>query len=83
VVSDKMAKTAVVRVMLIAKHPKYGRMVKKYQKFKAHDEKKVSKVGDTVRIRETRPLSKDKHFMVAEVIKKVAIPKIELKEETK
>ena len=83
VVSDKMQKTAVVRVTFIAKHPKYGRVVKHYKKFKAHDEKKIAKAGDAVRIEETRPLSKDKFFRVTEVIKKIAPPKVELKEEVK
>ncbi|TRZ49555.1 30S ribosomal protein S17 [bacterium] len=83
VVSDKMQKTAIVRVTLITKHPKYGRVVKHYNKFKVHDEKKVAKVGDTVRIQETRPLSKDKRFRIVEVIKKVELPEIELKEEVK
>ncbi len=72
VISDKMQKTVVVRINRTAKHPKYGRIVKHYLKFKAHDEKGVAKVGDTVRIEETRPLSKDKFFRVAEVIKKAS-----------
>jgi len=81
VVSDKMQKTAVVRVTRLAKHPKYGRMIKKYKKFKVHDEKKIVKVGDMVSIEETRPLSKDKRFRIIRVIKKVEAPQIELKEE--
>jgi small subunit ribosomal protein S17 len=83
VIGDKMQKTAIVRVTLIAKHPKYGRVVRQYNKFKAHDEKKAAKVGDTVRIEETRPLSKDKRFRVVEIIKKAELPGIELKEEIK
>ena len=81
VVSDKMQKTVIVRVTRLSKHPKYGKIVKIYNKFKAHDEKKVAKIGDTVRIEETRPLSKDKRFRVVEVIKKVQTPYIEIKEE--
>jgi small subunit ribosomal protein S17 len=83
VTSDKMQKTVVVMVTRITKHPKYGRMVKQYNKFKAHDEKGIAKIGDAVKIEETRPLSKDKRFRLVEVIKKVEIPQIELKEETK
>ena len=88
VVSDKMQKTVVVKIMRMAKHPKYGRIIKKYNKFKAHDEKGVAKAGDTVRIEETRPLSKDKRFRVTEVLKKtlrphVELKDVELKEETK
>jgi small subunit ribosomal protein S17 len=81
VISNKMQKTIVVRIMRITKHAKYGRMVKRYNKFKVHDEKNIAKVGDTVRIEEARPLSKDKRFRLAEVIKKVEIPQVELKEE--
>jgi small subunit ribosomal protein S17 len=83
VVSDKMQKTIVVRVMSMAKHPKYGRIIRKYNKFKAHDEKKAAKTGDTVRISETRPLSKDKRFRLIEVVKKALTPQAELKEEIK
>ena len=81
VVSDKMQKTAVVRVTFTAKHPKYGRITSQDKKFKAHDEKKIAKIGDMVRIEETRPVSKDKFFRITEVIKKLESPKVELKEE--
>lgn len=70
VISDKMQKTCIVRVTRLAKHPKYGKIVKKYNKFKVHDEKKIAKIGETVRIEETRPISKDKRFRLIEVIKK-------------
>ena len=70
VISDKMQKTVVVRVMRMSKHPKYSRVNKSYNKFKAHDELGLAKFGDTVAIEETRPLSKDKHFRVLKVIKK-------------
>lgn len=83
VTSDKMQKTIIVMVTRITKHPKYGRMVKRYNKFKAHDEKGIAKIGDAVRIEETRPLSKDKRFRLTEVIKKVEIPQVQLKEEAK
>ena len=82
VVSDKMQKTVVVRVMQTKKDPKYSRIGKTFNKFKAHNESQVAKLGDTVRIEETRPLSKDKHFRVTEVLKKAQGAKIEVKEET-
>jgi small subunit ribosomal protein S17 len=81
VVSDKMQKTVVVRTMRLARHSKYSKILRKYNKYKAHDEKAIAKLGDTVRITETRPLSKDKRFMVSEVIKKAGAPAIELKED--
>ncbi len=82
VISDKMQKTVVVRVMRMSKHAKYSRVSKTYNKFKAHDESGIAKLGDTVRIEETRPLSKDKHFRVLEVIKKAQrADKVEIKEE--
>ncbi len=83
VVSDKMQKTITVKVMGMAKHPKYGRIIRKYNTFKAHDENKVAKMGDKVRIVETRPLSKNKRFRMIEVVKKELAPQLELKEETK
>jgi large subunit ribosomal protein L14 len=68
-----MEKTIIVRVAYMSKHPKYGRIVKKYRKFKAHDEKRLAKHGDVVRIEETRPLSKDKRFRLLEIVKKAAV----------
>jgi len=70
VVSDKMQKTVVVKTMHLTRHAKYSKTVKLRNKFKAHDEKGVAKLGDTVRIVETRPLSKDKRFIVKQIIKK-------------
>ena len=61
VVSDKMEKSIVVLVERKVKHPKYGKFVKKSTKFMAHDEKNEAGIGDTVRIMETRPLSKKSH----------------------
>lgn len=72
VVSDKMQKTVVVRTMHLTRHNKYSKTIKLYNKFKAHDEKGIAKLGDTVTIRETRPLSKDKRFVVKAVLKKAA-----------
>ncbi len=70
VVSDKMDKTIVVAVERKVKHPKYGKFVKKTTKFYAHDEKQDSHTGDTVRIMETRPLSKNKVWRLVEVIER-------------
>ena len=69
VVSDKMNKTRVVQVRSIAKHSKYNKTVRQAVKFKAHDEENASKMGDVVRIMETRPLSKDKRWIITEIIK--------------
>ncbi len=80
VVSDRMLKTIIVRVETIGKHPKYLKVVKKYNKFKVHDEKNTAKIGDLVKIEETRPLSKDKRFKLAEIVKK-ALSTHELKED--
>ena len=80
VVSDKMQKTIIVRTTRISKHSKYGRITKKYDKVKAHDEKNSAKIGDIVRIQETRPLSKDKRYRLLKVIKKASTVH-ELKEE--
>lgn len=68
VVSDKMDKTVVVEVSRKIQHPFYGKTMNKSQKFKAHDEKEQCKVGDKVRIIETRPLSKDKRWRILEIV---------------
>ncbi|WP_165474795.1 30S ribosomal protein S17 [Legionella nagasakiensis] len=68
VISDKMQKTIVVMVERTVKHPKYGKMIKRRTKLHAHDENQVSKIGNTVKIRETRPLSKTKSWELIEVI---------------
>jgi len=64
VVSDKMTNTVVVAVDRFEKHPKYGKFIKMRKKFKAHDVGNTKKIGDKVEIRETKPISKDKHFVV-------------------
>ncbi len=81
VISDKMRKTIVVRITRMSKHPKYGKIIKSYNKFKVHDEKNAAKTGDMVRIEETRPLSKDKHFRLMEIIKKEQAPRVDIKEQ--
>jgi small subunit ribosomal protein S17 len=68
VVSDKMQKTVVVAIENRAPHPKYGKIVVKTQRYKVHDEENKCKVGDRVRIQETRPLSKTKRWTVAEIL---------------
>ncbi len=70
VISDKMQKTVVVEVEHLLRHPIYRRILRRSRKFKAHDEANTAKVGDIVRIVETRPLSKEKRWRVAEIIKK-------------
>ena len=70
VVSDKMEKSIVVLVERKVKHPKYGKFVKKSTKFMAHDEKNEAGMGDTVRIMETRPLSKNKCWRLVEIVEK-------------
>ena len=70
VVSNKMDKTINVMVERKVKHPKYGKFLKKSTKFMAHDEKEEAGIGDTVRIMETRPLSKNKCWRLVEVIEK-------------
>ncbi len=71
VVSDKMNKTAVIAVERLVKHPVYKKYIKRTSKFKAHDEKNECKVGDKVKIMETRPLSKTKRWRVIEILEKV------------
>lgn len=73
VISDKTDKTITVLVETYKKDPLYGKRVKSSKKYAAHDEKNEAKVGDTVRIVETRPLSKTKYFRLVEVIEKAII----------
>ena len=70
VVSDKMDKTIVVAVRDNVRHPLYNKIVKKTYKLKAHDETNDAKIGDTVRVMETRPLSKDKRWRLVEVMER-------------
>ncbi|CDC93900.1 30S ribosomal protein S17 [Roseburia sp. CAG:380] len=70
VVSDKMDKTIVVAVVDNVKHPLYNKIIKRTRKLKAHDEENTCKIGDRVRVMETRPLSKDKRWRLVEVIEK-------------
>jgi small subunit ribosomal protein S17 len=68
VVSDKMDKTVVVAIERRVPHPIYGKMITRTKRLKAHDEENSAKVGDTVRIVETRPLSKDKRWRLVEIV---------------
>ena len=73
VVSDKMDKTVVVAVETSVRHKMYNKIVKRTYKLKAHDEANDCKVGDTVKVMETRPLSKDKRWRVVEIMEKAVI----------
>lgn len=73
VVSNKMDKTIVVAVETYKKHELYHKRIKHTKKFKAHDENNEATIGDTVRIMETRPLSKDKRWRLAEVVEKAIV----------
>ena len=68
VVSDKMDKTVVVRVDILKPHPKYKKMMRRSVRLHCHDEQNQAKLGDTVRVVETRPLSKTKRWRVAEIV---------------
>ena len=70
VVSDKMDKTIVVAVVDNVKHPLYNKIVKRTYKLKAHDENNEAHIGDTVKVMETRPLSKDKRWRLVEIVEK-------------
>lgn len=73
VVSDKMNKTIVVAVETYKKHDLYHKRIKYTKKFKAHDENNDAKIGDVVKITETRPLSKDKRWRLVEIVEKAVI----------
>jgi small subunit ribosomal protein S17 len=72
VVSDKMDKTVVVRVERLKRHPRYGKVLRRRKKYKAHDEGGLCRVGDVVRIVESRPLSREKRWAVEEIVKRAA-----------
>ncbi len=76
VVSDKMQKTVVVQVERTFRHPLYKKVVKRYKKFKAHDEL-GAKIGDVVRIVESRPISKTKHWVVEAILKRAEAAAVE------
>jgi small subunit ribosomal protein S17 len=72
VVSDKMQKTVVVKVSHLVKHSEYNKYIKRSVKYKAHDETNTCRIGDKVQIIETRPLSKDKHWKVKQVLERTS-----------
>lgn len=81
VVSDKMQKTVVVQVERTKRHPLYGKVIKVRKKFYAHDEKNECRVGDLVRIVESRPLSRLKRWVVEEILERSERPEVEIREE--
>lgn len=80
VVSNKMDKTVVVTVETLRHHPLYKKTIRRVVKYKVHDEKNECKLGDTVKIVETRPLSKEKRWRVAEIITKREVVEVQPKE---
>ena len=82
VISDKMDKTVVIAVETPRRHPIYKKTIKRAVKYKAHDEKNECRLGDTVRIVETRPLSRHKRWRVAEIITKGEVAEVQPKEIT-
>ena len=80
VISDKMDKTVVVEVQVADHHPLYHKTINKAVKYKVHDENKESKVGDTVRIIETKPISRDKNWRLAEIVVKGEVIEVKPKE---
>lgn len=73
VVSNKMEKTIVVRIDHLMQHPRYKRYIRRSKKYKVHDVKNECSIGDTVRIRETRPLSKDKYHTLVDVVERTKV----------
>jgi len=73
VVSDKMEKTVVVRTETLVKNPTYKKYVRRFSKFKAHDEKNECRIGDKVEIVQTRPLSKDKRWRVKKILERAVV----------
>jgi small subunit ribosomal protein S17 len=73
VVSDRMSKTVVIKVDRMAKHPLYGKPVLRSKKFMAHDEDETCRIGDRIRIEETRPLSRHKRWRVVEIIERAPV----------
>lgn len=70
VVGDKMNKTVVVRVETVKRHRLYGKIMRSHKRYKAHDEENASRVGDRVRLEESRPLSREKRWRVVEILER-------------
>ena len=73
VTSNKMDKTVIVTIERVTRHPLYGKVMRRNKKYKAHDEGNACQMGDVVRIRECRPISKDKKFFVEEILQRAVI----------
>jgi len=73
VVSDKAQKTIIVKAQRLMRHDKYSKTIKKFNKFKAHDENNEAKIGDKVLIAETRPISKDKRWRLVKILNKAVL----------
>jgi small subunit ribosomal protein S17 len=73
VVSDKMEKTVVVDVERITRHTLYGKVMRHHKRYKAHDEENACRVGDLVRVIESRPMSKEKRWVVTEILKRAEV----------
>ncbi len=73
VISDKMDKTVVVSISRTTRHPLYGKIMRRMKKYKAHDETNQCRAGDMVKIMETRPLSKEKRWRVAEILERAKV----------
>jgi small subunit ribosomal protein S17 len=82
VISDKMKKTVIVAVDTPRHHPLYGKTIRRAVKYQAHDEKNECRIGDIVKIVETRPLSKEKRWRVAEIVTKAEVAEIKPEEIT-
>jgi len=83
VTSDKMKKTIIVRITYKDKHGDYARVIKRYNKFKVHDEKNSARIGDIVQIAQTRPLSKEKNYRLVKIIRRAGPEHSETKDEIK
>lgn len=80
VVSKKMDKTAIVAIPKLRRHPIYAKMMRRVARYKAHDAENACGIGDTVRLMETRPISKEKHWKVVEIISKGEVAEIKPEE---
>lgn len=80
VISDKMQKTVVVKIEHTSRHPLYGKILRRFRKFKAHDEKDECRIGDKVLIEETRPLSREKRWSVVQIIERSEVKRLEVEE---
>lgn len=80
VVSDNMQKTVVVKVERTTRHPFYGKILRRFKKFKAHDEKDECRIGDKVLIQETRPISREKRWNVVQLLERSEVKRLEVEE---